>query len=306
MVKKQHYIPQFYMKFWGVGRDNKTLWQYIKEKDAYFICHTDDKNCCNVNLLYEIKYNDDPLLVDWFEPNYIEKIFGHKEGEWHKTLTTLFDEWESCPHLTIRAHTQELLSDFIANLTVRNPCMVSQNRQRTQQIVDEIFSEPIDPILEGIMSLDPNFKESTLLEYVCKQILVPDMSPYVYKPSGPILGAEHRDILKSLLRRKMYLLKSENSSFVFSDLPALLVNFPDFSYFVCPLSPKYTALFVEKKYVCMLSKHYGFVSNHINIVDDMVGYSFLSPYLNSKRVTKIYAGSKLQLEFAIDCFRKFL
>ena len=70
----------------------------------------------------------------------------------------------------IRAHTQELLSDFIANLTVRNPCMVSQNRQRTQQIVDEIFSEPIDPILEGIMSLYPNFKESTLLEYVCKQI----------------------------------------------------------------------------------------------------------------------------------------
>lgn len=48
--------------------------------------------------------------------------------------------------------------------------MVSQNRQRTQQIVDEIFSEPIDPILEGIMSLYPNFKESTLLEYVCKQI----------------------------------------------------------------------------------------------------------------------------------------
>lgn len=45
MKKMQHYVPQFYMKYWGDG--NKQLWQYRKDRNRFLKCSTTQKGCCN-------------------------------------------------------------------------------------------------------------------------------------------------------------------------------------------------------------------------------------------------------------------
>lgn len=302
----QHFVPQFYMRYWGSGRGNKHLWQYLKRPDAmdaYCQCSTDDKGCCNSPNLYELSNLEIVTSDDgWLSPNYLEHAFCEREREWSHRFKDLFSRLDEGRFITdVDA---VLICDFVASLCVRNPIVMAAFSSRIDDIISSVLSvKELAPVWNMLRQFSPNFADVYLRPTVEKQVLMPNKSLHIDEPRGPIEGAVYGDYLNWLRHDRLFLLYSENGAFVFSDMPVLHIGFKDLKYIACPLSPKYAVVFVPRKHVNRWCTGTGCVSNRLNSVTDRIAYSCFFSYFGLNCVSRIYGESEVQLRRAVEAFK---
>lgn len=124
MTKKQHYIPQFYLKNFTNGRGK--LWVYDRLENRYFECAP--KDICYKKYLYETQWEEaNPRLGEYLLPNQIEKSFSRYEGEYSalsKRVNSISCNPENKKALICNKDEKRILARFIANMLLRNPwCM---------------------------------------------------------------------------------------------------------------------------------------------------------------------------------------
>ncbi len=121
MTKKQHYVPQFYLR--NFTSDDNKLWVYDRVKGEYYF--QAPKEVCYEKYLYETPWKEeDPKLGKFVLENQIEDYFAGREGEYSLLLKRIVDICRNPQNRNalICGHKEkELLASFVANIFVRNP-----------------------------------------------------------------------------------------------------------------------------------------------------------------------------------------
>ncbi len=126
MTKKQHYVPQFYLR--SFTSDDNKLWVYDRVKEKYYF--QTPKEVCYENYLYETPWEDEnPKLGRFVMQNQIENYFADKEGEYSLLLKRIIDICRNPQNknaLICNHEEKEMLASFVANIFVRNPWSLKQ------------------------------------------------------------------------------------------------------------------------------------------------------------------------------------
>lgn len=126
LTKKQHYVPQFYLR--NFTSDDNKLWVFDRVKKEYYFQTT--KEVCCEKYLYETPWKDeDPRLGKFILGNQIENYFADKEGEYSPLLKKIVDICRNPQNknaLICNHEEKELLASFVANVFVRNPWSLKQ------------------------------------------------------------------------------------------------------------------------------------------------------------------------------------
>ena len=126
MTKKQHYVPQFYLR--NFTSDDNKLWVFDRVKEEYYF--RTPKEVCYEKYLYETPWKDeDPKLGKFVLENQIENYFADKEGEYSPLLKRIIDICRNPQNknaLICNHEEKEMLASFVANIFVRNPWSLRQ------------------------------------------------------------------------------------------------------------------------------------------------------------------------------------
>lgn len=126
MTKKQHYVPQFYLR--SFTSDDNKLWVYDRVKEKYYF--QTPKEVCYENYLYETPWEDEnPKLGRFVLENQIENYFADKEGEYSVLIKRIIDICRNPQNknaLICNHEEKEMLASFVANIFVRNPWSLKQ------------------------------------------------------------------------------------------------------------------------------------------------------------------------------------
>lgn len=126
MTKRQHYVPQFYLRNFCDGTG--ALWIYDKQEEKFFYCTP--KDICQGKFLYESRWeNANPVLKKFILPNTIEREYSQKEGEYAallKKLIQICEDPENRTALVCNSGEKAILASFVANMLVRNPWSIHQ------------------------------------------------------------------------------------------------------------------------------------------------------------------------------------
>lgn len=189
MKKMQHYVPQFYMKYWGDG--NKQLWQYRKDRNRFLKCSTTQKGCCNYDLLYELPEDIKIKTAEGiFAPNYLEDAFASKETEWAHMLNTLFrkiEDGEKYQHI-FDDKIKIQIAEFVSNLIVRNPIY---NYETTVRQMADDYTSFIAPVLPLFGDGEYDQYKPSIEEVIKKQLIVP-IDGFVCEDTRPVVGSVYK------------------------------------------------------------------------------------------------------------------
>lgn len=231
ITKKQHYVPQVYIKNW-CSQKNELLYLYLKRG---IINTTSPKSICNEDYLYEINGKDGPNL------NYFETQYSKFETEIGKTLKKLISKLDNTTNsgLIFNADEKKFLKKLFITMLIRNPHYMNNCKRIVQLIIQ-------DTNLAKRMNLDngQNFEKYILLifldymydkAYIRKRcdLREDNISGYLYR------GVE--DYIDSL---DIYILKSKEC-FIFSNNPAYVDIKQNFCFL--PLNPSYCIAYMDKK-----------------------------------------------------------
>lgn len=145
MKKKEHFVPQFYLKnfvntngFLDIYDCNTSKFKEIRPN-----------NICYENYLYETKWcNANKQLGEFVLENSIENIFMRYEKEFAELLKKIFricNPSQNRKALILRVEEKDLLCRFIANLYLRNP--VNMQAMSLDTLTEDIrISEEIELI----------------------------------------------------------------------------------------------------------------------------------------------------------------
>ena len=126
MTKKQHYVPQFYLR--NFTSDDNKLWVFDRIKEEYYF--RTPKEVCYEKYLYETLWKDeDPKLGKFILENQIENYFADKEGEYSPLLKRIIDICRNPQNknaLICNHQEKKILASFVANVFVRNPWSLKQ------------------------------------------------------------------------------------------------------------------------------------------------------------------------------------
>ena len=126
MTKKQHYVPQFYLK--NFTSDDNKLWVFDRVKKEYY--RNAPKDICFEKFLYETPWEDaNPKLGKYVLENQIEVYFAEKEGEYSSLLKKIIGicrEPQNKNALICNAQEKKMLASFLTNIFVRNPWSLKQ------------------------------------------------------------------------------------------------------------------------------------------------------------------------------------
>ena len=167
-TKRQHYIPQFYLK--RFTDEEGYLHVYDMENKKYF--HTAPINFGCENNLYETPISTPNKLGEQFLlRNDIENTFARYEGEFASFLNRLdhICTRDQNPNaLILDKEEKEILYRLIANLLFRHPYMMDYMQLDNAEKVDSDFIEIIDNILKYI----PICTTSELIEAAAKKTML--------------------------------------------------------------------------------------------------------------------------------------
>ena len=126
MTKKQHYVPQFYLR--NFTSDDNKLWVFDRVKREYYL--RTPKEVCFAKYLYETPWNgENPKLGKFVLENQIENYFADREGEYSPLLKRIVDICKDPLNrnaLICSNEEKKMLASFVANLFVRNPWSLKQ------------------------------------------------------------------------------------------------------------------------------------------------------------------------------------
>lgn len=241
-TKKQHFVPQFYLKNF-CNAQNK-LCVYDKKDKKYF--YSTSKDICYKNYLYEYDA-DDSLMSNGKHilPNDIENIYAKEEGNYSAFLKVLLKRLNAQinPNAIILNSSEiSVLYDFINNLMIRHPNMMDRfltdkDYSHFCNVIEESgTANVLKEIFDGMKLGSPEgFKRS-----VFKKI-------YLDSKGSNGKGVTFVPYLNEM---SFVFLKSETEGFITSDYPIRMAIYEDddcFDSLYFPLSPKYAINFFNCK-----------------------------------------------------------
>lgn len=231
MTKKQHYVPQFYMKYWLCDESKKIYYLDLKHKRTG---HSYPKSICFKDYQYEIG----KIRNEYMCPNIFENEYGKLETKVSDVLQRLFPIMDnnSSAALIFSSEEKELLRKFVLNMFLRNP-----NLDITS-FWNDIYITYLEPYQGVIDEVFQGCADDDMVRKIAQNIaIMPDMYECDDDMLGGLLYRTQYEWIKSL---RIAVLRSEDS-FVFSDVP---VHIEEHSVYI-PLSPKYALLFGRKHIV---------------------------------------------------------
>jgi len=209
MTKRQHYLPQFYLR--NFTNDQGKVWCYDRFKERIYACNPRDIAC--ENYLYETRWEDaNPKLGEFVLPNQMEKKFAEKEGEYSKLLQKIISICSNPQNkeaLICSKEEKGVLASFISNMLLRNPWSMKE--------VD------LDCVTDGIMDVE-EIKTIDMMLQLMKlggtKSLVKFASKMVWLDEN-FDGSIQQESKKDLLSVKYSILKAEKEQFVTSSYPVL-------------------------------------------------------------------------------------
>ena len=213
ITKKQHYIPQFYLKNFA-GNDGK-LWVYDRIEKKYF--KSDPKDICCEKYLYEMPWeNANPKLGKYILPNQIEDDFAKKESEYSKLLekiTKICSYSQNKRALVCHKDEKRLLASFVANIFLRNPW--SLERANINSVPDELMkNKEIQSIDELLKTMNFGGIES-LVKAVNKKIWLDE----------EFIGNVPKQRINDVLDLNFSILVSKKQQFITSSFPVVYTTY---------------------------------------------------------------------------------
>lgn len=283
-TKKQHYVPQFYLKKFTDLNGFLHIYNTLKNK----LLHTRPKDFAYDKYLYEMPYQkpsktgDEFLLV-----NYIENIFAKYEIEFADLLNKLDRiclPYQNKNAIICNKQEKTLLYRFIVNLIFRNP--YTMNALNLSKIPDEISESEFATEFRKLMDLMGIVDADTIMLAAHKSVMLTEE----YENNIIQKYINHLSTLKFIF------IYAKTSYFVTSSFPVTIgqdkaIVEKDKTCIYLALSPKLAVLFGNYE---ALQKHH----NRLFKIDDDLVDSFnveqFKPILGNSRC--IISNSKELIE----------
>lgn len=138
ITKKQHYVPQVYLR--GFSTNNKQIWSYTIDSldNGKYV---PIESICRENYLYEVKDNEG----NWLTPNWIEKILSKLEGMFAENLRRI----EKKAFLTENYRTKCFLTKdekvfwklFVAIQMMRSPIVLHEANDTVRDLSNGMLTD---------------------------------------------------------------------------------------------------------------------------------------------------------------------
>ena len=238
MTKKQHYVPQFYMKYWLCDESKEIYYLDLKDKRTG---HSFPKSICSGDYQYEIGKIRDEYVC----PNKFEDEYGKLETQISDALRRLFPimDRNNSTVLIFSDEEKELLRKFVVTMFLRN-----SNLDMTS-FWNDIYNTYLEPYQNVVDEVFQGCADNDMVRKIARNVAVmPDMG----ECDDDVLGGWLYRILEAWIKSlRIAVLRSEDS-FVFSDVP---VHIEEHSVYM-PMSPKYALLFGGKHIVQQSNRIY--------------------------------------------------
>lgn len=231
MTKRQHYVPQFYMKYWLCDGSKNLYYLDIKSKRTGYCS---PKAICYGDYQYEIGKVGNNYVC----PNKFENKYGELETQVSNLLQKLFPilDLNDSSVLIFSPEEKEILRKFVLTTFLRNANLdmdsfldyaYDENLQLYQNLINKLFSKRVD---------------SDIMKNIVKNVAISsDMNWCEEDMLGGMLYRMLESPVKSL---NIGILRS-NNAFIFSDVP---VHLEGHSIYM-PLSPRYAIMYGRKKII---------------------------------------------------------
>lgn len=207
MTKKQHYVPQVYLRNFLTASNE--LFVYDRQKSMYFRCRSQD--ICREDYLYETLWeNAISQLGKYVLPNQIENAFSGYEGVYGTLLRKLINvcsEPQNKTALICNADDKRALASLAVNMLVRNPW--SLNQVNADKLHDGVMEN------EEIQSISQLFRLwnwgeiTSLIKASNKKVCLDEK----------LAGGVPAQLISELLNLNFSILISEKHPFVTSSFP---------------------------------------------------------------------------------------
>jgi len=145
---KEHYVPQFYLKYFA-GSDGKISCIFVKDKKY---CRVAPKAICYEKNIYETMDDNGHT----YARNYLENYFSQVEGH----MTTLFDNIiERCHDiknqeaLILSSGEKEDIANYLSIQYLRHP--IAKNEHNN--MIEELWGKPLNKLEKNIMYTQNGF-----------------------------------------------------------------------------------------------------------------------------------------------------
>ena len=282
MTKNQHYVPKFYLD--NFCNNEGLLTQYDIIGGQYD--NRSPKVICNKNYLYDIRWqapNED--IGKFVFANHLENEFMVREGEYStlcKKIIGLCLNPNNKGAIICYRREKELLADFVANMFLRNPCVLDANKAGfTPSFIVEEMKKTENGVVDTIGADNVVSLVKVLRQYDFLSNNVP--------------GGLHQQIKEIIGEMKLLFWVTKDDSFITSNNP-VIVDFDEkpkriYRSFFLPLCPKCAVLFHNFE----LDSRY---KNKIKYISTECAYSFNRMYLElgDNVVNYLYAKNNNQVK----------
>lgn len=201
MTKKQHYVPQFYLR--SFTPDDNKLWVYDRVKEQYYF--QTPKEVCYENYLYETPWEDEnPKLGKFVLENQIENYFADKEGEYSLLLKRIIDICRNPQNknaLICNHEEKEMLASFVANIFVRNPWSLKQIESDLplEELKKNEEIQAIEQVIQimGLGDIDSLVKAADKKVWLTEEFNGSRLAPYILEMNYIFLVSDEAQFITS-------------------------------------------------------------------------------------------------------------
>lgn len=281
ITKRQHYVPQFYLRNW-CNNENK-LWCYDAKIGKIY--KTTPNDCCYIKYYYEIgKIGDDYVL-----PNTREQDYQRIENEIAPIISKhlkIMDDEKNKDALIFNSYDKKLMIDFVLTMIIRNIDFDNNDPTFIRDVynAEANIIKSIDKILN--IQVDDEFNQK-FLEYIMKSPnfeRLDNTNPNSKNQLGGYFYHQLRDLIKDFY----FSIAKTDDFFCISSNPVMYT--PQVVFF--PLNPRY-ALFFRRKQESNVKRRYR--SNKLIFLDCEDAIACSTEYIN-RGDRFLYAKDKETLE----------
>ena len=241
MTRKQHWLPQFYLRHFA--NSSGQLHAHNRQKSSFF--HTNCENLCSMRDLYEVEHAD--AKGDETDRFYAQNLIEVKLSEFENRIAPLYDHFLRRlkeGHLEREGHSdgKAAVCELAANIIVRHPISMRADKKWSREAAEELLRN---------VHLAPH--EINLLDWSGWR---GDFQAVVELAAAATMLFSNDDnvpvnrIRKAFLEKRFSILRAAvGSGFVTVSIPMFIIGPEDDSYdfhlAYMPLSNEYAAVFSD-------------------------------------------------------------